>query len=31
VLHNRTAQRLRRALVRYQGIVITDVPFHLSD
>jgi len=31
LLHNRTAQRLRRALVRYRGIVVTDVPFHLSD
>src|SRR6202007_3103317 len=31
LLHNRTAQRLRRSLVRYHGIVITDVPFHLSD
>jgi amino acid transporter len=31
LLHNRTAQRLRRALVRYHGIVITSVPFHLSD
>jgi hypothetical protein len=31
LLHNRTAPRLRRALVRYHGIVITSVPFHLSD
>ena len=29
-LHNRVAQRLRRMLVRYQGIVITSVPFHLT-
>ncbi len=31
LLHHRTAQRLRRALVRHQAIVITTVPFHLSD
>jgi amino acid transporter len=29
ILHNRTAQRLRRALRPYEGIVITTVPFHL--
>jgi amino acid transporter len=29
-LHNRVAQRLRRMLVRYGGIVITSVPFHLT-
>jgi amino acid transporter len=29
ILHNRTAARLRAALVAYEGIVITTVPFHL--
>ncbi|MGO9899530.1 MAG: APC family permease [Solirubrobacteraceae bacterium] len=29
-LHNRVAPRLRRMLIRYQGIVITSVPFHLT-
>ena len=29
ILHNRIAARLRAALVAYEGIVITTVPFHL--
>ncbi|MGA9876625.1 MAG: APC family permease [Solirubrobacteraceae bacterium] len=29
VLHNRVAARLRAALIAYEGIVITTVPFHL--
>ncbi len=29
ILHNRTAARLRAALIAYEGIVITTVPFHL--
>jgi amino acid transporter len=29
LLHNRMAPRLRRALIAYEGIVITTVPFHL--
>jgi amino acid transporter len=29
LLHNRIAQRLRRMLIQYQGIVVTSVPFHL--
>jgi hypothetical protein len=29
-LHNRVAQRLRKMLIRQQGIVITSVPFDLS-
>jgi hypothetical protein len=30
ILHNRIAVRLRAALIAYEGIVITTVPFHLS-
>jgi hypothetical protein len=30
ILHSRIAERLRRSLVAYEGIVITTVPFHLS-
>ena len=29
VLHNRIAPRLRAALISYEGIIITTVPFHL--
>jgi hypothetical protein len=29
VLHSRFAPRLRRALLPFEGIVITTVPFHL--
>lgn len=29
ILHNRVAARLRAALIAYEGIVITTVPFHL--
>ncbi len=29
ILHNRVAPRLRSSLIRYEGIVITTVPFHL--
>ena len=29
ILHNRIAARLRAALIAYEGIVITTVPFHL--
>jgi hypothetical protein len=29
ILHNRVAARLRAALIAYDGIVITTVPFHL--
>jgi hypothetical protein len=29
LLHNRISQRLRMALIAYEGIVITTVPFHL--
>lgn len=29
LLHNSIAQRLRRMLIQYQGIVVTSVPFHL--
>jgi hypothetical protein len=29
ILHNRVATRLRAALIAYEGIVITTVPFHL--
>ena len=29
LLHHHTAARLRRALIRYPGIIITRVPFHL--
>jgi hypothetical protein len=31
ILHNRVATRLRTALVAYEGIVITTVPFHLPN
>ncbi len=31
ILHNRTATRLRAALIAYEGIVITTVPFHLPN
>jgi amino acid transporter len=31
LLQNRVAQRLRKMLIRSPGIVITSVPFHLSD
>lgn len=30
LLHSRLARRLRRMLIRYEGIVITSVPFHLG-
>jgi amino acid transporter len=30
VLHGRIAQRLRRILIRHEGIVVTSVPFHLD-
>jgi amino acid transporter len=30
ILHNRIAIRLRAALISYEGIVITTVPFHLA-
>jgi amino acid transporter len=29
LLHNRIAQRLRKMLIRHEGIVVTSVPFHL--
>jgi amino acid transporter len=29
ILHNRVASRLRAALIGYEGIIITTVPFHL--
>ncbi|MFZ1993501.1 MAG: APC family permease [Solirubrobacteraceae bacterium] len=29
LLHNRIAQRLRKMLIQYQGIIVTSVPFHL--
>ena len=29
ILHNRVATRLRAALIDYEGIIITTVPFHL--
>jgi hypothetical protein len=29
ILHNRIAPRLRAALIAYQGIILTTVPFHL--
>ncbi|MDQ6691852.1 MAG: APC family permease [Candidatus Dormibacteraeota bacterium] len=29
LLHNRIAQRLRKMLIEYQGIIVTSVPFHL--
>jgi amino acid transporter len=28
LLHNRIAQRLRKMLIQYQGIIVTSVPFH---
>jgi amino acid transporter len=31
ILHNRVAARLRAALIAYEGIVITTVPFHLPN
>ena len=31
ILHGRIAQRLRRILIRHEGIVVTSVPFHLKD
>jgi amino acid transporter len=30
ILHNRIAARLRASLIAYEGIIITTVPFHLS-
>jgi amino acid transporter len=30
ILHGRIAPRLRRTLIRHQGIVVTSVPFHLK-
>jgi amino acid transporter len=30
ILHGRIAQRLRRTLIRHEGIVVTSVPFHLE-
>jgi hypothetical protein len=30
VLHGRTGQRLRRNLIRHEGIVVTSIPFHLQ-
>ena len=30
ILHGRIAQRLRRILLRHEGIVVTSVPFHLD-
>jgi amino acid transporter len=30
ILHGRIAQRLRRILIRHEGIVVTSVPFHLK-
>jgi amino acid transporter len=30
VLHGRVAQRLRRILIRQEGIVVTSIPFHLE-
>jgi hypothetical protein len=30
ILHNRIAARLRTSLIAYEGIIITTVPFHLS-
>jgi hypothetical protein len=30
ILHGRIAQRLRRNLVRHEGIVVTSIPFHLK-
>jgi hypothetical protein len=29
LLHNRIATRLRVALIAYEGIIMTTVPFHL--
>ena len=31
ILHGRVAQRLRRILVRQEGIVVTSIPFHLQE
>ena len=31
LLHGRIAQRLRRILLRHDGIVVTSIPFHLSE
>ena len=31
ILHGRIAQRLRRILIRHEGIVVTSIPFHLKD
>jgi hypothetical protein len=31
ILHGRIAQRLRRILIRHEGIVVTGVPFHLKN
>jgi amino acid transporter len=31
ILHGRIAQRLRRILTRQEGIVVTSVPFHISE
>jgi hypothetical protein len=31
ILHSRTAQRLQRALIRHEGIVVTSIPFHLEE
>ncbi len=30
ILHGRIAQRLRRILIRHEGIVVTSIPFHLG-
>jgi hypothetical protein len=30
ILHGRIAQRLRRILIRHEGIVVTSIPFHLD-
>ena len=30
ILHGRIAQRLRRILIRHEGIVVTSIPFHLK-
>ncbi len=30
ILHGRVAQRLRRILIRHEGIVVTSIPFHLK-
>jgi len=31
ILHGRVAQRLRRILIRQEGIVVTSIPFHLEE